>query len=212
MSVAVVVGGAAGPARDVAEGLRGQGFSIIELAPAGRAELAAAMRAASPILVVWAPSAGAASAPMPLTAHDEATWNAHACQPLRDAVACFQAAGDAFDDTGAIVAVLPTLAMNGSPGFTAWSTAADGLRSLVKVTAREYGKRAITVNAIALPAALIAGSAASLDRPGLPAAKLAVPQSAAGSVAEIIAALAAAPWTAVTGATIAVDGGVWMHA
>ena len=206
---AVVVGGPGGPAGEVAAGLREQGATVTELAPAPRAELAEAMRELGVHLVVCALSPGDAASPTPLTEQDEASWDTRACQPLRDAVACFQAAGDVLTGAGTIVAVLPTLAMQGSSGFTAWSTAAEGLRSLVKVAAREYGARNITVNAVALPAALLAGSATSLDRPGLPAAKLAVPTT---SPAEIIAALAAPPWTAVTGATIAVDGGVWMPA
>jgi NAD(P)-dependent dehydrogenase (short-subunit alcohol dehydrogenase family) len=214
---AVVVGGPEGVAGQVAEGLRALGTPTCELIPASRAELAAAMgRAnvdqAAPLRLVVCALSPPADQPLALTEHDAAGWDARACQPLRDAVACFQAAGDAFGHAGTIVAVLPTLAMSGSAGFTAWSTAAEGLRSLVKVTAREYGKRSITVNAVALPAAVIAGSATSLDRPGLPAAKLPVPESAAGRVAEIIYALSAPPWTAVTGATIAVDGGVWMPA
>ncbi len=52
----------------------------------------------------------------------------------------------------------------------------------------------------------------SLDRPGLPAATLPVPATSGGDVSALIAALASPPWTSVTGATIAVDGGVWMPA
>ena len=44
---------------------------------------------------------------------------------------------------GAIVAVLPTLSQpTGSAGLTGWSTAAEGVRSLVKVAARETSARA----------------------------------------------------------------------
>ena len=106
---------------------------------------------------------------------------------------------------------MPTLSSRGSAGLTGWSTAAEGVRSLVKVAAREFGTRRITVNAVALPAAALAGAEGSLDRPGLPAATLPAPTDA-GEAAGIIAALASPPWTAVTGATIAVDGGVWMPA
>jgi NAD(P)-dependent dehydrogenase (short-subunit alcohol dehydrogenase family) len=213
---AAVIGGPDGPAAHVAEGLRETGTEVVVLAPCARAELAAQLIAAGrPRLVVWAPTPGPAATPTPLTDYDEKGWDTVAAQPLRDAIACLQAAGDAFEDggiSGTIVAVLPTLSSRGSAGLTGWSTAAEGVRSLVKVAAREYGPRRITVNAVALPAAALAGAEGSLDRPGLPAATLPAPTDAGGDVAAIIAALASPPWTSVTGATIAVDGGVWMPA
>jgi NAD(P)-dependent dehydrogenase (short-subunit alcohol dehydrogenase family) len=213
---AAVIGGPDGPAAHVAQGLRDAGADVVVLAPDGRSQLAAQLIAAGrPRLVVWAPTPGAAATPTPLTDYDEAGWDTVAAQPIRDAIACLQAAGDAFDGSGAsgtIVALLPTLSSRGSSGLTGWSTAAEGVRSLVKVAAREYGPRRITVNAVALPAASLAGAEGSLDRPGLPAATLPAPSDAGGDVAAIIAALASPPWTSVTGATIAVDGGVWMPA
>jgi 3-oxoacyl-[acyl-carrier protein] reductase len=144
--------------------------------------------------------------------YDESGWDSVAAQPIRDAIACVQAAADTFESGGAIVTVLPTLSSRGSAGFTAWSTAAEGVRSLVKVAARELGPRGITVNAVALPANVLAGTEESLDRPGLPATTIPVPTTSGGDVSALIAALASPPWTSVTGATIAVDGGVWMPA
>ncbi len=210
---AAVIGGPDGPAGQVAQGLRDAGAEVVVLPPAARAELAEQLIGAGrPRLVVWAPSPGGAASPTPLLDYDESGWDAVAAQPIRDAIACVQAAGDAFDGGGAIVTVLPTLSSRGSAGLTGWSTAAEGVRSLVKVAAREFGPRGITVNAVALPANVLAASEASLDRPGLPAPSLPVPASAGGDVSAIVAALASPPWTSVTGATIAVDGGVWMPA
>jgi NAD(P)-dependent dehydrogenase (short-subunit alcohol dehydrogenase family) len=216
---AAVIGGPDGPAPQVASGLRDAGADVVVLAPGGRSELAAQLIAAGrPRLVVWAPTPGPAATPTPLTDYDEKGWDTVAAQPIRDAIACLQAAADAFDGSGAsgasgaIVALLPTLSSRGSAGLTGWSTAAEGVRSLVKVAAREYGPRQITVNAVALPGAALAGAEGSLDRPGLPAATLPAPADAGGDVSAIIAALASPPWTSVTGATIAVDGGVWMPA
>ena len=40
-------------------------------------------------------------------------WDAVAAQPIRDAIACVQAAADTFEDGGAIVTVLPTLSSRG---------------------------------------------------------------------------------------------------
>jgi NAD(P)-dependent dehydrogenase (short-subunit alcohol dehydrogenase family) len=210
---AAVIGGPDGAAGQVAQGLRDAGAQVVLLSPAGRETLAAQLIAANrPRLVVWAPEPQAAAVPTPLLDYDEAGWDAVAAQPIRDAIACVQAAGDAFDSGGAIVTVLPTLSSRGAAGLTGWSTAAEGVRSLVKVAAREYGPRAITVNAVALPANVLAGAEDSLDRPGLAAATIAPPADAGGDVSSIIAALASPPWTSVTGATIAVDGGVWMPA
>ena len=212
---AAVIGGPDGPAAQVAAGLRKGGADVVVLAPGGRAELAAQLVASGrPRLVVFAPDPGPAASPTPITEYDAPGWDAVAAQPIRDAIAAFQAAGDAFEGGGAggaIVALVPTLSSRGSAGLTGWSTAAEGVRSLVKVAARDFGTRRITVNAVALPAAALAGVEGSLDRPGLPAATLPAPTDA-GEVAGIIAALASPPWTAVTGATIAVDGGVWMPA
>lgn len=209
---AAVVGGPDGPAAQIAQGLRGSGADVVVLSPGGRSELTEQLTAARPQLVVWAPDPAGAAVPTELLDYDEAGWDAVASQPIRDAIACVQAAADAFDGGGAIVAVLPTLSSRGSAGFTGWSTAAEGVRSLVKVAAREYGSRNITINAVALPANVLANTEDSLDRPGLPAATIPVPAHAGGDVATMIAAFASPPWTSVTGATIAVDGGVWMPA
>ncbi len=209
---AAVVGGPTGPAAEVAAGLSALGCTVALLAAGTRADLAAQLRAAGSVqLVVWAPDPGAAATPSSLLEHGEAQWDAEAAEPLRQAIACFQAAGESLEPGAAIVALIPTLAMSGSPGFTAWTTASEGLRSLVKVAAREFGRKGISVNAVALPAQTLATSTRSLDRAGLPAAVF-TPPSGAGEAASILAALAAPPWTSVTGATIALDGGVWMPA
>ena len=207
-----VVGGPGGPAAQVAVGLRRLGAEVHETAPAVRADLTATLSGFGSLdLVVWAPSPGASATPTPLVEQDAAQWDAGASQPLREAVACFQAAQQVLGAAGAIVALLPTIAMNGAAGLTAWTTASEGLRSLVKVASREFSKRGITVNAMTLPATVLAGSTISLNRPGLPAATLPIPEDA-GAAAGILAALAAPPWTFVTGMTISVDGGVWVPA
>ena len=94
------------PPPTVADALRALGAHVAER-PVGRASIWGVW---APDLVVWAPGPGA-SAPTP-PAQD---WrrDAGAARPLRDAVACFQAADRASGEVGAIVAVLPTIAMNG---------------------------------------------------------------------------------------------------
>ncbi len=208
-----VVGGPGGPAAALAEGLRDLGTAVVELpAVTDRQDLRRRFRAAAPLnQVIWVPDPGASAIPTPLLNQDELTWDAFAAAPLRAAVTCFQAALEGLTGGGSIVALLPTIAMQGAAGLTAWATAAEGLRSLVKVAAREYGKRGLTVNAVAMPAAALAGVTESLNRPGLPVPQLDPPASAADA-AGIVLALAGPPWTGVNGATIALDGGVWMPA
>jgi NAD(P)-dependent dehydrogenase (short-subunit alcohol dehydrogenase family) len=207
-----VVGGPGGPAAVLADSLRELGTAVVELPAVELEDLRRRFRAAAPIdQVIWAPNPGSSAIPTPLLNQDELTWDAGAAAPLRAAVTCFQAALEGLVGGGSIVALLPTIAMQGAPGLTAWATASEGLRSLVKVAAREYGKRGITVNAVALPAAALAGVTESLNRPGLPVPQRPAPTDA-GDAAGIALALAGAPWTAVSGATIALDGGVWMPA
>src|SRR5689334_3237125 len=122
-----VLGGPDGPAAQIADALREAGADVVVLAMAGREELTRRLiEAGRPQLVVWAPSPGSAATPTPVLDYDEAGWDAVAAQPIRDAIACVQAAADSFGDGGAIVTVLPTLSSRGSAGLTGWSTAAEG--------------------------------------------------------------------------------------
>ncbi len=209
MSGVAVVGHPGGPADLLAPALSGLGLEVRTYATASRAALVEQLRGGVPELVVWAPAAPGERCA--LTELTPAEWDALAAQPLREAVACFQAALDVLE-TGALVAVLPTNALNGAAGLTGWATAAEGLRSLVKVTARELAPRGITVNAVAAPAQTLARTPESLNRPGLPPARLAVSTDPFTDIAGVVAALGTPAWRAVTGATIAVDGGVWMPA
>src|SRR5438105_1029073 len=105
---AAVIGGPNGPAAHVVSGLRDAAADVVVLAPDGRAELAAQLIGAGrPRLVVVAPTPGPAAIPTPLADYDETGWDTVAAQPIRDAIACLQAAGDAFEDGGTIVVLLP---------------------------------------------------------------------------------------------------------
>jgi NAD(P)-dependent dehydrogenase (short-subunit alcohol dehydrogenase family) len=98
----------------------------------------------------------------------------------------------------------------GASGLVPWATVAEGQRSLAKAAARAWGREGIRVNSVAVPAGLLAPATTGLDRPGQPPPSLSEIPDLPGPVASVVASFVSGPWSAVTGATLAVDGGVWM--
>jgi NAD(P)-dependent dehydrogenase (short-subunit alcohol dehydrogenase family) len=151
-------------------------------------------------------------------------WRARVERPLERTLACFQGAHrHLVPRGGALVVLVPTLALVGAAGYTPWATVAEGQRSLAKSAARVWGRQRITVNCVAVPGALLVssvrggepvvetvGAGPGIDRPGQPPAALDDDPELAGAVAAVVSSLVSAGWAGVTGATIAVDGGVWM--
>lgn len=135
-------------------------------------------------------------------------------------MACFQGAHRRLRTRGgSFVVLVPTLALVGASGFAPWAMVAEGQRSLAKAAARAWGHERITVHCVAVPGALLTssmrgdgsmGGDAAPDRPGQPARALGQAPGLGGEVASVVASLVSGSWTGVTGATIAVDGGVWM--
>jgi NAD(P)-dependent dehydrogenase (short-subunit alcohol dehydrogenase family) len=148
---------------------------------------------------------------VPLAELSADDWQARTSQPLHAALAFHQAAARHFvdrasaDRRGRIVVVVPTVALTGGAGVVPLATTADAERSLVKSQARALGPYGLTVNCIAVDSALLAGR--SLDRAGLQARPLPVPTVA--DLAATIDGLLSPAFDAVTGQTIAVDGGRW---
>lgn len=217
---AVVTGTVA--AGQIVEGLRGHGVEARLLDPAPPyPEALAALDAQQPITAfVWAadPPPGEPTDIAELPAED---WVRLAQQPLRDFFQWCQAVsaivGPGQDRPARVIVLVPSMALAGSPGLTAWTSAAEGQRSLTKALARAWGIRGITVNAIAVPAAVLTGQAnhgndddVPLDRPGLQPLSLAGLPTLRNEVAGVLASLLEPAWAAVTGATLAVDGGQWM--
>lgn len=134
-----------------------------------------------------------------LVALDAATWVSAAEDPMRRALHVLQRAhGCLRDGGGRVVVLLPSLVMSGAAGVAAWAAAAEGYRSLAKAAARAWGDEGIAVQCVLVPT--------GIDRPGLqPPALSRVPE-----LAPVVAALLDARLDAVTGLTLAVDGGVWM--
>jgi len=144
-----------------------------------------------------------------------AQWRQRVEVPLERTLACFQGAYRRLRTRGGCLVVLvPTVALVGSSGFAPWATVAEGQRSLAKAAARAWGPEGITVACVAVPGALLRSAVApgdvGPDRPGQPPPSLARSPDLRTTVAPVVASLVSDRWSAVTGATVAVDGGVWM--
>jgi NAD(P)-dependent dehydrogenase (short-subunit alcohol dehydrogenase family) len=164
-----------------------------------------------------------------VAALDLDAWRARVEIPLHRALVCFQGAGRALGEGGgSLVLLVPTLSLVGAAGYGPWAAVTEGQRALAKAAARAWGSRAVTVNCVAVPAALLmasstagddaprgaprgasAGHGSGPDRPGQPDPALPRPDMRA-EVAAVVHTMLAPAWRAVTGATVAVDGGVWM--
>jgi 3-oxoacyl-[acyl-carrier protein] reductase len=137
------------------------------------------------------------------------TWIERTEAPLREAIAFHQAAQRFLPARGGrIIVVVPTVGLSGGRGFVPLATTAEADRTLVKAQARVSGALGVTLNTIAVTSSLLAGSDTEIDRGGLPALALATP--GLGQVADVIVGLLGPDFAAVTGQTIAVDGGCWM--
>jgi NAD(P)-dependent dehydrogenase (short-subunit alcohol dehydrogenase family) len=178
----------------------------------------------SVVAETWGPIAGIVLASVGAAAMDEGEmadldpeqWRARVARPLRRTVTCFQAVHRHLRPTGGgLVVLVPTLALVGAAGFVPWAAVAEGQRSLAKSAARVWGHDDITINCVAVAAALLNpmlagdGPDNGPDRPGQPAPAL-DPAPGWDAVAPVVESLFSPGWAGVTGVTIAVDGGVWM--
>lgn len=138
------------------------------------------------------------------TSADE--WDARGEAQLRAALFVCQAAfAHLKDHGGRIILVTPTAGLVGAAGFVPIATASEGMRSLAKSAARQWGEHGITVNCVAPSLALLgADVAAAVDPPALGRT------ATVEDLARTIAVLASDAAGSITGATIPVDGGVVM--
>jgi NAD(P)-dependent dehydrogenase (short-subunit alcohol dehydrogenase family) len=161
------------------------------------------------VLVLAGPSAVAAG---DLVGLAPTQWRHRVEVPLEQTLACFQGAHRRLStDGGGLVVLVPSLALVGAAGFVPWATVAEGQRSLAKAAARAWGHEGITVNCVAVPGALLRSPGDDPpDRTGQPPPSLGRSPRLRDEVAPVVAALVSGVWGAVTGTTVAVDGGVWM--
>jgi 3-oxoacyl-[acyl-carrier protein] reductase len=193
---------------ELVAGLRERGMTVC--AAATTAELAEPSEVDA---LVWALAAPGSGKPRRLESIDPSQWQSLAEQPLREFIEFMQFAHRALRDRGGkLIVVVPTIAMTGAAGLAPWAAVADAQRALVKSAARVWGGAGITVNCVAVPAALLADGSGGddLSRPDLQQSALPDPdlrRSVAGAIAVLVSSDAAA----MTGATVSVDGGRWMN-
>jgi NAD(P)-dependent dehydrogenase (short-subunit alcohol dehydrogenase family) len=110
---------------------------------------------------------------------------------------------------GRIVFVAPTVSMSGAERLVPYTTALEGQRLLAKSAARQWGPDGITVNCLAVAPEQVPTGLSSTATSLAPAA-LGRIGDAQHDLGPVVAFLLGAAGHFVTGATISVDGGVWM--
>ena len=114
---------------------------------------------------------------------------------------------------GSIVALGPALSLAGAPRLAALSAAVEGQRGLVKSTARQWGRRGLTVNWVAAAPRALSPLFEGLPLPIKPdAVMVALGRGPAldEGLAGVIDFLGSPAGLALTGATLVADGGEWM--
>ena len=203
-TVVAVATGDSGPGGMIADGLTAAGASVSRLPLAStRAAVVAAVDGVVTLhgrldgLVHVAPFSAERR---PLVDYDDGAWTAACDDLLRSTLWFLQAAFRHLDAGGRLVVVVDTVAMIGTVGRTAAAAVAEGQRALVKSAARQWGRHGLTVNCIAL--------SADEHPPTLAPRALTEPPD----VSPVVAFLLSDASSAVTGATLTLDGGVWMTA
>jgi len=148
---------------------------------------------------------------MDLSAED---WHQRADEPLDAAIRVARCAHPLLAATsGTIVFLVPLMASAGGEGFAPMATAAEGIRLLAKSLAKTWGHDGIRAHAITLdPTAFLERSIADgmAEANSLHDPPLGRIPDLENEVAPIVAALTSDDFTALTGASLVVDGGLWM--
>jgi NAD(P)-dependent dehydrogenase (short-subunit alcohol dehydrogenase family) len=114
---------------------------------------------------------------------------------------------------GAITALGPALSLAGAGRLAALSAALEGQRGLVKSSARQWGRRRVSVNWVAAAPRALAPLFAALPLPlkadAVPVA-LGEGPSLEGGLVGLLHFLGSEDGRALTGATLVADGGQWM--
>jgi 3-oxoacyl-[acyl-carrier protein] reductase len=178
----------------VAHGLRDRGFEVVTTFPDWFDAL------------VHVPDLGAAVR-TPVSELDEEIWDARGEALLRTALHDCQRAHEVMRARGGrIVLITPTVALVGAEGLAPFAMAVEGMRTLAKAAARQWGALGITANCVA-PSLDVFGIRHDADGSVAPALGR-VPTLA--DLVTVVAALLGDVGAHVTGTTITVDGGVVM--
>ncbi len=143
-----------------------------------------------------------------------ADWTAACDEPLEAAIRLAQRTHRHLAaHNGTIVFLVPLMASAGGEGFTPFATAAEGVRLLAKSLAKTWGSDGITAHAITLdPHAFLDDAAADgiAEANALHDPPLGHIPDVRTELTPIIEALASHSAAALTGASLVVDGGLWM--
>ena len=133
---------------------------------------------------------------VPLADLTEDEWDRRCDAPIRDAVKVAQATHARMAGRGGnLVFVTPSCGLTGAAGLVPLATAAEGVRSLTKTAARQFGADGIRVCCVARRVAGPEVAIPTFDPPTVE------------DVAGAVALLASKESSGVTGATLVVDGG-----
>jgi len=161
-------------------------------------------------VVVHAAMEPAAFDPMPFEEVDDDRFDAVWEGTMHAALAVLQASFAQMRGRGGqILLVTPTVGMSGVPGLAPYAAALEGQRLLAKSAARQWGPDGIRVNCLAPAPEQVPIGVRSVDVSLAPAA-LGGPGDAEHDLGPVAVFLAGDDAHFVTGATIGVDGGVWM--
>ena len=214
--MAIVTGSGAAPGRALSAALAAAGAVVRPLAGELHTKRGAQLAVDSIVsklgrlhVVVHADVESRALQSTPLVDIDDRAWEAVWERSMRTALFVAQAAHRHLaGHDGRLIFLVPTIALSGAPGLVPYATALEGQRLMAKSAARQWGRDGITVNCVAPSAAAV-----GVDR--LPATSLSEPALATAGdfgrdLGDVVAFLASTKSRFLTGATLAVDGGVWM--
>lgn len=144
---------------------------------------------------------------LPVVEMDETAWEARGEARLRRALHdCRRAHGGMRERGGRIVLITPTVALVGADGLAPFAMAVEGMRTLAKAAARQWGALGITANCVA-PSLDVLGIRHDADGSVVPALGR-VPTL--DDLATVVASLLDDVGALVTGTTITLDGGIVM--
>jgi NAD(P)-dependent dehydrogenase (short-subunit alcohol dehydrogenase family) len=218
----IVTVGAAGAGHQLVRALHARGVDAIAVTTStddSRSDLAALFALASPGrplgAVVHTHVTPDSLRPATLDSLSDADWDDRCEAQIRHAIHVFQAAFDAFGPIAGpgtaprrLVAVVPTIAILGAEELIPLATTAEGIRSLVRSTARQWGANGITINTVAVPSASLAIGAP--PGPTVAVASLPAADDPVQDLAEAVATLLGPAGAVMNGQTLIVDRGTVM--